>query len=358
MCSKSTYDLMNYNKTEKAKVAVVVPVYNAEKYLEECLKSVRNQTFKHWTCFVVNDGSKDSSRMIAESFASSDSRFIVLHKENGGVSSARNVGIHLAVQNQFDFISFLDSDDFLPENYLDVNISALQNEKADMSVCSLIQFDKNGVVESKYDNAPIYQVLTEDLIADMYFLAGKGKVKRDYSRFLGNKTFRLSTIGEKLFCESMKTAEDQDWMIDNLLKIKRAVCTSDTGYYYRLRKSSLSRTSGLFQDFKTFERILSSSYSQYSSFVQECIQNRYVETFYNEIIHAIQNNADRTSIQNRLAVGKETIAGNFSHAKFSNRELRRLRRLSWPFWLLCIYAKFQLRKNIKLQVSRQQNYFD
>lgn len=96
-------------------VSIVVPIYNVEKYLDVCLLSIKNQLYKNIEVIMVNDGSKDSSRIIAQKYASNDSRFILLDKENGGLSSARNFGLDYA---NGDYISFVDSDDFVSKRYV------------------------------------------------------------------------------------------------------------------------------------------------------------------------------------------------------------------------------------------------
>ena len=93
-----------------AKVSLIVPVYNVEKYLGKCLESCRNQTLNDLEIICVDDGSTDSSGRILDEFAAEDSRVIVIHKENGGVSSARNAGLKAA---NGELIMFLDADDFL-----------------------------------------------------------------------------------------------------------------------------------------------------------------------------------------------------------------------------------------------------
>lgn len=96
-------------------ISVIVPCYNQANYLEECLQSVLNQTYKNWECIIVNDGSKDNTEDIAEKWVKKDNRFRYLYKENGGLSSARNAGTDMA---KGSYIQFLDSDDMiLPEKF-------------------------------------------------------------------------------------------------------------------------------------------------------------------------------------------------------------------------------------------------
>lgn len=97
------------------KVSVIVPVYNVEKYLHRCIDSILTQTFTDFEVLLINDGSKDRSGEICDEYAKKDSRVKVFHKENGGVSSARNVGLDNA---RGDLICFCDSDDFVTKDWL------------------------------------------------------------------------------------------------------------------------------------------------------------------------------------------------------------------------------------------------
>ena len=97
------------------KVSVVIPIYNVEEYIEECLCSVLNQTLKDIEIVCVNDGTKDNSMSIVEKYKGQDDRIVIVNKENGGLSSARNAGIE---QAEGEYIYFLDSDDFIAENTL------------------------------------------------------------------------------------------------------------------------------------------------------------------------------------------------------------------------------------------------
>src|SRR5690606_27273688 len=96
------------------KVSVIIPVYNAEKYLRECIDSVLAQTFDDFELLLINDGSTDGSGKICDEYAQKDARVKVFHKENGGVSSARNLGLDNA---KGEWITFIDSDDWIGENY-------------------------------------------------------------------------------------------------------------------------------------------------------------------------------------------------------------------------------------------------
>lgn len=104
-------------------ISIVIPIYNAEKYLEECLSSIKNQTYKNFEVIMVNDGSKDDSETICKRFSEYDARFRYFIKANGGVSSARNLGLDNVKE---DFITFIDADDWIAEKHLELLITTVK----------------------------------------------------------------------------------------------------------------------------------------------------------------------------------------------------------------------------------------
>ena len=103
-------------------ISVVVPVYNVEKYLEKCLNSILEQTYKNFEVILVDDGSSDCCFNICEQYAKKDTRIKAFHKKNGGLADARNYGIKRAIGN---YITFIDSDDFVKKEYLEFLLSLL-----------------------------------------------------------------------------------------------------------------------------------------------------------------------------------------------------------------------------------------
>jgi len=133
-----------------ATVSIIVPVYNAEKYLEKCISSLLNQNFSDFELILVNDGSKDNSGKICDEYAKADKRIKVFHKENGGVSSARNRGIDEAGGK---YIMFCDSDDYIKEEFCAPLVS-LANEDEDCLVIA-------GITKIKDDGS-----LKDDLVCE------------------------------------------------------------------------------------------------------------------------------------------------------------------------------------------------
>lgn len=119
-------------------ISVIIPVYNSEKYLKECVDSVLAQTYKNYEILLIDDGSIDNSLSICNEYAKADSHVKVFHKENGGASSARNVGLDQALGK---YIFFLDSDDYIKEDTFEKMIKTAVDEKVDLVFCEAEAFD-------------------------------------------------------------------------------------------------------------------------------------------------------------------------------------------------------------------------
>ena len=111
------------------KISIIIPMYNVEKYLRRCLDSVLNQTFEDWQAICVDDGSPDKSGEIAEEYAKKDNRFVVIHKENGGLSDARNAGMPYA---KGKYIMYLDSDDFIHPQTMEIAYNLIEKNNSDI----------------------------------------------------------------------------------------------------------------------------------------------------------------------------------------------------------------------------------
>ena len=112
-------------------VSVIIPVYNVEAYLERCVRSVLDQSYSHLEILLIDDGSTDNSSSLCDSLALTDSRIIVFHKENGGLSSARNMGLEAA---NGDYLVYVDSDDLIGSEHIFNLLSAAVGLKADMAI--------------------------------------------------------------------------------------------------------------------------------------------------------------------------------------------------------------------------------
>ena len=124
----------------KPLISIIVPIYKVEKYLKKCIQSIMNQTYLNFELILVDDGSPDDCPMICDNYAKLDNRIVVLHKQNGGLSDARNAGLDVA---RGEYIGFVDSDDFIANNMYEKLLSGLLAEDADMAVCNFSYVDEN-----------------------------------------------------------------------------------------------------------------------------------------------------------------------------------------------------------------------
>lgn len=141
-------------------VSVIVPIFNVEKYLLKCVDSIRNQSYKNLEILLIDDGSTDNSGIIADQLSSSDERIKVVHKANGGLSSARNKGLDICTG---EFLCFVDSDDYIKSTYVEELLNACNLNNSDMAMCFYFSVKDNEELfslDEKYNNGSI-EVLTK-----------------------------------------------------------------------------------------------------------------------------------------------------------------------------------------------------
>ena len=210
------------------KISVIVPVYNVEQYLERCVDSIINQTYKNLEIILVNDGSTDNSGQLCDELAKRDSRIKVIHKENGGLSDARNVGIDVA---EAELIGFIDSDDYIDEDMYELLINNLKAANADLSMCG--HYDVyNNVPESQVSDKKKWELSPQEAIK----MVMEAKI---LSVTAVNKLYKKSLFSELKF-EIGKIAEDAFIMIKLLDKCNKIVATNEKKYYYVHRENSIT----------------------------------------------------------------------------------------------------------------------
>lgn len=125
-------------------LSVIIPVYNVEAYLPKCIDSVRNQTYRNLEILLINDGSTDSCGSICEQYAALDARIKVIHKENGGLADARNMGIEAATG---EYLGFVDSDDWIDEDMYEVLYGLISEYRADVAICRIREVSRQGIID-------------------------------------------------------------------------------------------------------------------------------------------------------------------------------------------------------------------
>ena len=140
-------------------ISVIIPVYNVEKYLKSCLDSIINQTYDNLEIILIDDGSSDKSAQICDDYVNNDNRIEVLHKNNEGVSIARNTGIKMAAGS---YISFIDSDDYIDKNYFETMIESFNEDSLICSNYKIVKKKNNIIVDSKEDT-----IMVDDYILNI-----------------------------------------------------------------------------------------------------------------------------------------------------------------------------------------------
>ena len=214
----------------KALISIIVPIYNVEKYLRQCLDSIQDQTYQNFECLLINDGSSDNSADICREYVSKDSRFRYIEKENGGVSSARNLGLE---HSKGEYITFIDSDDWVDSDYLEVLYTALIDENADISVSTYKRFhmaDNCWYVHS-FQRGYEKRVFTNQELIDEFIDLDTF----DYSyRYVCGKLVRKCLLDKIAFNEMTTLGEDMEFWLKLYLISNKVVFVNRDSYIYRL----------------------------------------------------------------------------------------------------------------------------
>lgn len=213
-------------------ISLIIPVYNAEKYLEETLNSVIGQHFADYEVILVDDGSTDNSGSICDQFAAVHQNISVLHKKNGGQSSARNLGIRAA---KGEFLAFLDSDDLLCDKDSFASLSKRMVENTDIILFRYYKYYSPGSISdcgismSGLDGRDKTDVIHELVKRDAFFCSCWSKCVR-----------RSLVIDNNLFFDENLTCEDMDWYFSVVEKAKNIVVIDKPFVYYRQHPNSVT----------------------------------------------------------------------------------------------------------------------
>ena len=209
-------------------ITVIVPIYKVEKYLNKCVNSIIDQTYKNLEIILVDDGSPDNCGAICDDYAKKDSRIKVVHKENGGLSDARNAGYEFA---NGEYVCFIDSDDYISKDFIQVLYETMARENSDIVECDIVRFNEDeevGTVEATS------QVVTYDTVEAMENLIEE----KDFHQHVWNKLYK-SDIALTVKFEKGKLNEDEFWTYQVFGKAKRVSKVTDKMYYYLQRKTSI-----------------------------------------------------------------------------------------------------------------------
>lgn len=213
------------------KISVIVPVYNVEKYLKRCIDSIIGQTYKNLEIILIDDGSTDESGCICDAYKEKYHNIYVIHKENGGLSSARNQGLDLA---NGDYVVFVDSDDWLPSDSINYLYSLVENDKSDFAMG---QFCRCGdVVDINTDTKRIFNYVysSAEFLKKFFKIGTQENVQYACAKIFKKELFATIRFPLGVIDEDVAT------MFNVILKSNTISYTSQIVYYYYLNQNSIT----------------------------------------------------------------------------------------------------------------------
>lgn len=307
-------------------VSVILPVYNVEKYIYKCINSVINQTYKNLEIILVDDGSPDNCSKICDDYAKIDNRIKVIHKENGGLSDARNFGIKSATGK---YIAFIDPDDYVSDYYIEVLYQNIIKNNADISICSFVEVTENESNDLNLNNSDENVVYTfsrmevfENLYVSEWALRTVVAWNKLYKRELWNN----------LLYPKGKIHEDEFVICELIEKSSKIVYTDKVLYYYVQHKGSITGNGyneKTFDKFEAFEK--RSNFFKTNNYIELYEKCLYELCLANRMIYISTDNKElKVKLNNQFKiVSKQYIKEKFSF----NRKFRLLILRCNPFVL-------------------------
>lgn len=209
-------------------ISVIIPIYNAEKYLKDCLESVLTQEINDIEVILINDGSTDNSIEICNEFVGKDKRVRVYSQDNEGVSAARNKGLEMATG---EYIAFVDADDAVAPDMLNVLLETAKKYNADIVSCSSGCVVDGKVIKEEYGTNRIEELTRNDALMS-YLIGGKINIG------VWSKLFKREIVEDVRFLKNKKINEDKYFILEAILKANRFVMNDITKYYYYKRPES------------------------------------------------------------------------------------------------------------------------
>ena len=298
------------------KISVIIPAYNAERYIERTLNDLICQTYKNLEIIVVDDGSTDRTGMICDEVAEKNPSIVVIHKQNGGVSSARNCGLEMATG---DYIGFVDADDRVDSEMYEIMANVAIKNDSDLVACGFVQeFTEEIQIIEHHDSLPE----VKNYVGRDQCIQAIECNQESIGTYSWNKIFCRSQIGDLRFPEDMALNEDTFFIYHFMNKAKKANFQKVPLYHYRYVRTSLTKASKVAVYLSSLERIqeliiwskkqapectskLIQRYLFWNTKACEAMIRNYDQSIYQIIKSNIKQYADRIStlpIRQRLLV--------------------------------------------------------
>lgn len=307
-------------------ISIIVPVYNVEAYLEECITSILDQTFKDFELILVDDSSTDRSGDICDQFAKIDSRIKVIHQKCGGASCARNLGLDNANGN---YIGFVDSDDYIHPQMYEILYENIINNDVNMVICNykkVLEKEKFYREYKKMDNIKFYT----NIEALEYFLSEEGyKYIPPWNKLYSKEIFY------DLRFEEGKTCEDQIISPKLIYKSKNIIMIQEVLYFYRRRLGSVSNNGF---DEKRLDLVHANwdnvmFFNKIQSPLKNKIEQKYVYYLFEYYFKGRESFGKKN--KNLVYMRKEFL--KIFPLLFANKQFSKKEKISWILFLISPY---------------------
>ncbi len=212
------------------KISIIVPVYNVEKYIRKCVDSICGQTYGNLEIILVDDGSTDSSGMICDQYEKKDTRIVVVHKQNGGLSDARNAGMEVATGS---YIGFVDSDDWIEPNMYERLLALCESEQLDVAAACFVEEYESGVGQREFSDETLILNGLEMLKINVF-----GHTKYLVTNSVWDRLYKREILKGLLFPVG-QCYEDMCFSVKVFLRANRCGLIHSGLYHYRIRENSI-----------------------------------------------------------------------------------------------------------------------
>ncbi len=318
------------------KVSIIVPIYNVEKYLKECLDSIINQTYKNIEILLINDGSPDNSKKIMEYYKKKDDRILCYYKENGGLSDARNFGLDKATGN---YITFVDSDDYIDRNYIEKLYNQIKKDNSKISQCGFYDItDKGNILKSTF-----YKTIKKINKLDYIY--------QTYDKYNGENVVTWNKMYDKSIFDDIRfpygKIHEDEFVIHKIIdKVDFISIVNEPLYYYRKNENSIMGKKYSIKRLDIIDafeiKIKFYEENNYDILIINKVKEFYIEILLTTYINSrkyISNKKINKNIANKI----KFLRKNF---KISNRKLR-IKISMFYISPTLYYNIIQLRKKIE-----------
>lgn len=315
-------------------ISVVVPVYNVENYLKKCIDSIINQTYKKLEIILVDDGSTDSSKEICDEYIKKDGRIKVIHKENGGLSSARNVGIDIA---NGKYICFIDSDDWIEKSMLEKLINIAKNNNFDIVLCDYFiaydeknQIQKEDIEYKEYSNYEALNKMYDDKLGVSMIIAW-------------NKLYNIHLFDDIRYPIG-KIHEDEFTTYKLIFKADKICYSNEKLYYYRQQDKSITNSKFNKKRLDILQAFEERAYYMKNIVKDEILYKKTLTEYYGVIIkyyfkYRENYMEDKKTLKNMLKKARSIYVKNMFYFK-------------WNLKLRIIYTTFIINPSIYKTIER------